>query len=616
MLVRGSLAAYLVHAVLAVASGRQLYGDAAWFLIRIVSEGQATSFVADFFTEFHHARTLAFWITQGPTVLALHLGLRDLQALSTVLGVTYFASKPLALVVCYRLLPTGEKCFVVFPMLAVFAGAINSDIYIVSETHLAMSLAWPLVIALHRPTPGSDARELLVLLVIAVTCLIHESFVAFAGIMLAVVGTQWHQAGHPRDPWTFLKAGLLGLVVTVNAAGILFPRDPTNKAAFSGGLVQLVRDSLVGVGDVHVGPLVSLVATAGVIALAFAPSGGARRSGTAMVMATGLFLALAPLAHFVVFVDRVRLEDAIVDRGFSGLVMQVVLMVAYLAVHAFRADALRHQAAAASALLGALVAGQVSWQVFATHVWRDATATLRQRLASRDGVLLCPAPADQSGSLGNARAEHVLCKWWVTPLSIVLSPRAVVRSMVLSDDRFQPFDARNPTGLPTLAAVGGDYRPFLAAVGDGRRLGPWEKVQFGEAGRGASMVRRGFAVPEGWGTWTNDDEAQLEVCGLETRREASVLLEFHLAPFIPPGGEPPEVSVSVAGAPSDTWRFGPGDRVVGRAVRVPGGAIPSTGCVEIGLRVDHARSPASLGLSGDPRRLGVALIDLQRRDVP
>ena len=612
-LLRATTIGYLLHAVLLVTSGRHLYGDAPWFLIRIASEGVPTSFVDDWVHHFYHARTLAFWITQGPTVAALHLGLRDLQSLSIVLGCTYVGLRMLSLLLCYRLLPSGEKLFFVFPALALFAGTINSDIYLVSETHLAVVIAWPLLIELRADRPGGPWRDAIVAVVILGSCLIHESFVAFASIMLFVLLRRARVASRTAPRRTKALAALLALSCAVNLLGILLPRDPVNKASYAGGLLKILTDSLGSLGDAHAGPVASMLAVGALLVVVFLPERHLRPSVGAALQACCVLLALAPLVHFVVFVDRTRFEDAITDRSFSGGAMQVLLMCAYLAVDALRREAFFRRATAVVAVVGSIAIGQLAWQIFATHMWRDAVFNLRQRLASAPGLHYCPS-LEATAAAADARADRILCKWWVTPLSIVLSYREGVRSMMLAMDSFQAFDPGNPDGLPSLRYVGPRYERYVAALGDRRVLGPSEKVFFGAGGRGYRMVREGFAAPEGWATWTDGERASLEVCGLSALgKDASVRLLFHVVPFTPPGGVPPEAAFSVAGQ-AGTWRFGPDEKEAAREVVVPAAAIPSSGCVDLRFRIGNPRSPAALGLSKDPRRLGLAFVDLQRSD--
>ena len=614
LLLLAATTGYLLHAVLLVMSGRHLYGDSSWFLIRIASEGVATSFVDDWVRHFYHARTLAFWITQGPAVAALHLGLRDLQSLSIVLGCTYVGLKVLSLLLCYWLLPSGEKLFFVFPALGLFAGTINSDIYLVSETHLAVAIAWPLLIELRAHPSGGSSRDAIVAGVILGSSLIHESFVAFGSIMLCVLLWRRRVASRTAAGRTNALAVLLALSCAVNLLGILLPRDPVNKAAFAGGLLKILTDSLGSLGDAHAGPVASMLAVGMLLVVVFLPEHRARPSVGVALQACCVLLALAPLVHFVVFVDRARFEDAITDRGFSGGAMQVLLMGAYLAVGALGREAFFGRAAAVVAVVGSLAIGQLAWQIFATHVWREAVWSLRQRLASAPGLHNCPS-LDAATAAVHARADKVLCKWWVTPLSVVLSYREGVRSMMLSTDSFQAFDPRNSEGLPSLRYVGPRYERYVAALGDERILGPSEKVLFGTGGRGYRMVREGFARPEGGAAWTDGERASLEVCGLSARgKDTSVRLLFHVVPFTPPGGAPPEASFSVGGQ-AGTWRFGPGEKEAAREVVVPGAAIPSSGCVDLRFRIDNPRSPEALGLSKDPRRLGLAFVDLQRTDV-
>lgn len=606
-------AIYGLHALLAVATGRHLYGDAAWFLVRVASEGRATSFVDDFATQFFYSRALAFWTTQGPAVLLIRLGVRNLQTLSYVFGAALFGCKLISLVLCYRLLQRGEKLFFVFPALGLFAGTINSDVYIVSETHLSTSLAWPILIALHGSRRGG-LGTLVCGVFIAASALIHESFAFFAALMLALLAYRWWKGGHRRDGSELALMVLLSAVMLVNLAGIVFPRDPVNRGAFSAGLLNLVRSTFHGLAGIHVGPVVSVLVTVAVLAVAAGPAVPNRTVRRLLVSGVCLVAAIYPLAHFVRFLDRLVLENAIDDRGFSGVAIQLALMVAFLAVHAYRREAFSRRASAASLLLASLIFGQVAWQLLATRFWKDAVSDARSRLASAEGVLSCPSPPG-TASAGRIRAERELCKWWITPLSIVLSPGARVHSLIVSRQRvFQAFDAADPNALPGLRHVDHDYGPYVVALGSARRLGTGQEVHFAEGLRGVTMLREGFALPEDWGTWTDGDRARLEVCGLAPPPRNGMRLLFHVTPFVPPGGTPSDVDV-VVGERHERWRFAPGDRIAAREALLPAEAIPSSGCVDLWFFVERPRSPSGLGLSQDPRRLGLALVDLQRQDL-
>ncbi len=77
---------------------------------------------------------------QLPTLLAARVGVHSLGVLSIVFGVTLFSFKPVSILLCYRF--ARDKRYVLFPLLSLFAGTMNSEGYLISETHLMSALFW------------------------------------------------------------------------------------------------------------------------------------------------------------------------------------------------------------------------------------------------------------------------------------------------------------------------------------------------------------------------------------------------------------------------------------------------------------------------------------------
>ena len=139
-LTSAAVGAYLIHILYAVFVSRHLFGDGAWFLLKMLVENHVARWYSSLSRDFFVSRFGAFFCHEYPTLLASRLGVTDLGTLSSVYGLTLFVFKPLSLLLCYVFSP--DKRAILFPLLGLFAGSINAEAYMVSETHLFASLFW------------------------------------------------------------------------------------------------------------------------------------------------------------------------------------------------------------------------------------------------------------------------------------------------------------------------------------------------------------------------------------------------------------------------------------------------------------------------------------------
>jgi hypothetical protein len=607
-----ALAGYALHAIYAMATHRALYGDAAWFLVRMISEGKVTSFYTDFSHEFYYSRFIAYALTQLPTLGALHLGVDDPRHLSWVLGATYFIHKPLSLWLCYRLLPAGRKSYVVFPLLGLFAGSINSEIYIVTETHLATSFLWPLLLAVTQlRQPGRIACSV-VAAGLLLSAFVYESFAFFGPVLLlvclirAVIAPQGERAR-----WGLLSAFAL-VPIAMSWAAILFPRDPTNKSAFSSGVMKLVHDTMAGVEPAHVLGVASILALlAFIVLLGWAWRARATQDIPWWIWAGALVLALLPAVHFMRYAASVDFTYAITDRGFGGLVMQLAVMGLYLLVLVLPARIFQAAIPGTLVVVSGLAAGQVAWQLLATHAWRGAIAQLEGKVATTEGLDRCTSVALGEAGTNQSGPARMLCHWWILPLSVVLAPDSGVRTLVVSEESFLPFDPHLPRALPNSPAGVIDYRPYLRALAWERSTTLPEVLDFTSSGNASRYLRNGFSHSENWATWTDGKNARLEFCFAP--RPGDPLLTFKITPLVNSARPTLAAVVDVNGLRVADWAFHLGEAMVERQVAIPRGRLDENGCAALGFTFDDDRRASEIGVPGDPRRLGFAIVSMRAR---
>lgn len=603
------LVAYAVHGVLVVFSYRHLYGDAAWYLVRMLSEGRVTQFYLDFSREFYYSRFLSYWLTQLPTVAALQLGITNVAVLSFIYGATLFSWKLFSLAVCYWLLPKRDKAFVVFPLLGVVSGTINSEIYLVSEVHISAAFIWPLLIAvIWLPTPLTRARAICIAVAIAITSFLYESVALLLLAPLAVLlwRLRRHDLGRGGLANAHILIATLATGIVMNWAAILFPRDPANKSAFGKGISLLLHDALRGIGHLHAGPAVS-------IAFFFIATAVMLMAGRIRKTAAGLgagCLATFPSLHFLKYHDSLVFSNSITDRGI-GVVVQCGLVALLILAYRHRQFRSRVASAEVAILLGGLVLGQLSWHALATKSWIEATAAVRQVLATRAGPQFCPSISDEYSKSLTVGLDRILCNWWITPLSIVLAPAGQVKSIMLSPDSFRPFDPLAVKSLPSMRFVPVNYDEYLRSLATVKTLARGETVAFTTRGQGWLLTTTGFSHPESWGTWSEGKLAAMSFCikdGVAGKQD--IHLRFKVAAFVPEARPRLVVAIAAKEKQLGEWVFGKGDAIVDRFVNVPPD-LSERGCTNLVFTMSDVTSPASLGISGDPRMLGLALVEMK-----
>lgn len=133
-----------------------------------------------------------------------------------------------------------------------------------------------------------------------------------------------------------------------------------------------------------------------------------------------------------------------------------------------------------------------------------------------------------------------------------------------------------------------------------------KKVLFGEAGDSERFRVSGWSNTEKEITWTEGPGAVLEFTGIPA--STSLRLKMTLAGLVnPPQLSAQSVEVYANGQKVATWE------VSGKAdftALIPPEIVGREGVLKLELRTPTATSPKALGLSSDPRVLGVSCFDL------
>jgi hypothetical protein len=598
-LVAVAAAAYLVQASVAIATGRHLFGDGSWLLLRLLAENHITHLNNNTWNDFFVGRFGSFSYQQLPTLLAARMGVRSLKVLSVVFGVTLFSFKPLSLLLCYRF--ARDKRYVLFPLLSLFAGTMNSEGYLISETHLMSALFWAALFGLlhAREFGWFDLAAMTVVSAPLILC--YETMAMFGLVLVGVCIYRWRAiARSQRDKWLTVAFGAwysLGVIFAMLA--IIFPRDPTQRADFFKGLLFIFHYR-------HIGARVSCIVLILCALVVLIPAIYKKTLNVLVGLAVACSLAIP--AFILIHPELTSLDEHIVARTMNASV-PLVLAGAFLAVYfnLLQLDAGKYKRLfVMAAVLGIC---QSAWSVVASAQWSLMLNVLRSELKTQTGLLPFNGNLLSRPTLGGQPMRAMHAEWPLLSLSIVYADEGKVQAILLPPSTsFYPFDPRIPSALPRLERFHIDYSRYLAALPKTSPYEPGQWIDFSDGGDAIPYETGGWWKPEPWGTWTAEQAGLTIDFGGEVKSDLT--MEAVAVAFVNDKHPTVDVEVLVNDITAGKWSFrskvGSPEFQTYRMVlsrKALNKALP----VVIRLRVSGAGSSAAGGLSDDARTLGLAV---------
>ncbi len=598
-LVAMAAAAYLVQASVAIATGRHLFGDGSWLLLRLLAENHITHLNNNAWNDFFVGRLGAFTYQQLPTLLAARLGVHSLGGLSVVFGVTLFSFKPLSLLLCYRF--ARDKRYVLFPLLSLFAGTMNSEGYLISETHLMSALFWAALFGLLCPREFGWFDLAAMTVVSAPLILCYETMAMFGLVLVGACIYRWVAiAKSPREKWLTVVFGAwysLGVIFAMLA--IIFPRDPTQRADFFKGMLFIFHYR-------HVGARISWLVLILCALVVLVPA--IYKKTLNLVVGLAVVCSLAIPAFILIHPQLTSLDEHIVARTMNASV-PLALAAAFLGVYfnLLQLDTGKYKRLfVIAAVLGIC---QSAWSVVASSQWSLMLNVLRSELRTQTGLVPFGDSLLSRRTLGGQPMRAMHAEWPLMSLSIVHADDGKVQAILLPPSTsFYPFDPRIPAALPRLQRFHIDYSPYLAALPKTSpyELGQW--IDFSDGGNAIPYETGGWWKPEPWGTWTAEQAGLTLDFGGAVKSD--LVMETVAAAFVNEKNPAVDVEVLVNDMPAGEWSFrfksGAPEYQTYRMVlsqKALNKALP----VVVRFRVSGAGSPAAAGSSADARMLGLAV---------
>jgi hypothetical protein len=593
---------YASYIWLAVATQRHLFGDGSWFLIKMLSENHVAIWNVAGWHDFFAGRYGAFAYQEYPTLLASRLGIRDLRELSVIYGLTLFAFKPLGLLLCYHF--ARDKRYLFFPIITLCAITINSEGYLVTETHLMSALFWAALFGLLF-CPRLKGWDLVAMVVVSAPLLLCYESMAVYGVIL--IGGCVYRAiavsESNADQWLTVAFGLWYAMGTLfGVLALAFPRDPTQLGAFLASVLFVFRND-------HIGARVSCVVMLLCVLLILIPNRPKWISNS--IAALSIACSVAIPAYILRHPGRTSLDNHILARTMNAS-MPLGVAAFFLATHLgwIRIDVEKYKRLfVMAAVLGIC---QSSWHLIATSQWAQMLTLLRGEIRTQSGAVPFEGSLLSQWTVDGAPVRNLHADWPLLPLSVVFAEHGNVRTVLLPPiGKFQPFNPFSPDTLPDLQRFGVNYQPYIATLSsEPSEYRPGEWVSLNARTDLAGVREMGeWWEPESWGTWSGRE------AGLSFRLgpggNSELVLEALAGAFVNEKNPHLEVQVFVNDIAVGNLEFNySSSREIYHLyqIPVPEQALSKANPAVVWFKVKGARSPADLGMSGDPRTLGLALV--------
>lgn len=600
-----SLVAVLVERITAVASDLQLWADGAWFLIRIASTRNYYLWISDWKKELFRSRLFTILAEQTPVVIGTHLRIHSLHALSLIFGVTLYSHALISLYLCYRY--AARRWYMLFPLLSFFAGTMNVEAYLSTDSHFVVSLYWPLLFILLFRDELSAGTGLLLIALSVLTILSYESMIFFGVILAGVCVWRWKRL--PRQRFLMAALGVWYLAgAGLAAAAVIWPFDPTNRSGFFHAIFWLV-------GSSHVAAKVSLDVLLCCTVLFALPS---RSPTQKLAFVVGLLSIL--YLYFEVFVGRTPSTlDVEVEARVLNLLLPLAATFLLLLVLAGWSKPKARAIGLAAILIGGLGFGQVFWNLAAINRWQGVLATLRYELQLHEGPLPYEDSILSSPQLGPLHLSALEAEWSLLPLSLYAAGRGEVRTIIVPESStFLPFDPYSAATLPNLSRYRIRYDFYRQALERKWQYAMGETLTFTRGGSAAQYMRGNWASAEDWATWGSGPEFGVDLPLMKKELPNAVLLSATVAPNLAPNFPDLSVQVLVNNTQVGTWsfRYSP-NAITTRSIPIPTAVLTAANPVRIRFHVlGSVHSPSEIGKGPDPRKLSLAFLKLTLEAAP
>jgi hypothetical protein len=437
------LAALVVNLAAAVEL-RGLYADGVGYLFYMIENGG--------FKLIEPSRLSVQILQQWPTVMGMASGIHDAAKLSVIHCVS-LQLLPLALVTtCYLVLPKDRKNWFFFPLLHYLAGSMGAAFPSIVEGPVATAYFWLVFYSILFRTETGSSLALVTLLALPLAYS-HEVMIFLAPILaLAAV---W-RASMVESKWQRNILWLLALwffvVVAIQIGFVLIPRDTGNRGYFIDDFIGL--NWLIYYEDINVPVALGILAILSLLVIWLMQLIG--RESTWVKVCSLLVTVAFGLVCLLAITETLhsnRFFHPWMQFAARNHPASVSALLALLALASLRRPRLQNVWATTTneIILLFLAVGVLGWHVVATSFWTDYLASYRDVLSGHQGLVSYEAVVLSLPQKQHDRFEKMTWGWTNPLLSLLLSPKGKVSTMIANPSTlvgWQPFDPADLDALP------------------------------------------------------------------------------------------------------------------------------------------------------------------------
>lgn len=205
---------------------RHLFGDGSHYLLGILSKKG--------FFHINWVRVFAEKTTQLPIAFSILLGVKNLNVLSYIFGLSLYLPSFICLFVC-RYLMVNKKDIYIYIAMYLFL-FMNTSLFIISEIHLCLVIFWVLLVSINSKRLGSLKYLPFHFGICILFIRSYEAGVLFGPILsfysfkkIKVFEIKKMQLAQFANSVTFIS-GMCAFAISLH--GIFFPRDANNLVIF------------------------------------------------------------------------------------------------------------------------------------------------------------------------------------------------------------------------------------------------------------------------------------------------------------------------------------------------------------------------------------------------
>jgi hypothetical protein len=456
---RGTVVAFVALIALwvgcAISVQEQFFADGAHYFLKLLEE-RWFIYAEDF--PRHHAH----YLTQGPVVALMAMGVNDFDLLCGAFGIGMFLPPLLGLGASLYALRDLDVRWMIFPVLAVFAVSANESFVTSSESYVTAALFWPLLLLLVFRTRYGAIDSVVLLVTGLLFIRTYESVAVYGAMLCCVLLLQARKHWRGSSALTHFSWGALLVILLAGMAiathSTLYPRAAANRSDFIASFAKIGQ---------HWPFLVSLGFVVAVLGFAAFDAHG---ESTLPWRAT--LVVLAPAAAFVALTPAILPEAMRPGMHYasrSAIVLTPPVLGLALVLLARRGGIGDVSWRRMWQLVALLAVGQVTWQVLAASQWAGFRKVFREQLATHRGVVAYETTPLGRDGVGIQLMLDLTWRWTQPTLSVLWADKHVVSSIVLNNaiterGHWQPFDPTVPAQLPKLSRYGFTFEPYLGAL--------------------------------------------------------------------------------------------------------------------------------------------------------